>query len=112
MFKQTQNQVNISAVLGEYSIPPLKDMLILGRDSPIGCIAMRRAIELLVKAPFEHIECDDDIISDILVRKSLLNRASREALIEFVIGQVKPLMSVDEILHAELDVSVRLSAKV
>jgi hypothetical protein len=86
-------------------------MLVLGKESPIGCIAMRRAIELLVKAPFEHIEFDDDVISDILVRQSLLKRISKEALIDFVLIQVKPLMSADEILHAEMDISVQLNTK-
>ncbi|WP_446808476.1 hypothetical protein ACH50O_14410 [Methylomonas sp. 2BW1-5-20] len=111
MYKASQNQIHISANLGEYAIPPLKDMLVLGKESPIGCIAMRRAIELLVKAPFEHIEFDDDVISDILVRQSLLKRISKEALIDFVLIQVKPLMSADEILHAEMDISVQLNTK-
>ncbi len=102
-------KIQLSARVGEYAIPPLKDMLVLGNQSPIGCIAMRRAIELLVKTPFEHIELQDDVISDILVRQHILRRVSREGLIEFVIGQLKPMMGPDEVLHAELDVSVFLS---
>lgn len=106
----TENKIHISANIGEYAIPPLKDMLILGKDAPIGCIAMRRAIELLIKAPFEHIEIADEVISDILVRQRLLKRVSREALVNFVLNQIKPLMSSDEVLHAEIDIKVFLSA--
>jgi hypothetical protein len=100
---------HITARIGEYAIPPLKDMLVLGKQAPIGCIAMRRAVELLIKTPFEHIEVEDDVISDILVRQHLLRRVSKDSLIDFVMTHVKPMMGVDEVLHAELDVSVFLS---
>ncbi|MBL1262258.1 hypothetical protein [Candidatus Methylomicrobium oryzae] len=103
-------RVRISVHVGEYAIPPLKDMLVLGRNSPIGCIAMRRAIELLVKTPFEHIELDDEVISDILVRQSILRRLSREELIDFVVARMKPMMGPDEVLHALVEVNVFLSS--
>jgi len=106
---QVNKKVHITARVGEYAIPPLKDMLVLGKESPIGCIAMRRAIELLVKTPFEHIEVEDEVISDILVRRQLLKRVSREGLIDFVMTQVKPMMGIDEVLHAEIDINVFLS---
>ncbi len=109
MYKDIQNQINISATLAQFPVPPLKDMLVLGKQSPIGCIAMRRAIELLIKAPFEHIEFDDDVISDILVRQSLLLRISQDTLIDFVITQVKPLMNEDEIFHGEVEISFQIN---
>ncbi|MCQ8103187.1 hypothetical protein NP590_03620 [Methylomonas sp. SURF-2] len=105
-----ERKTHISAQVGEYAIPPLKDMLVLGLQAPIGCIAMRRAIELLVKAPYEHIEIEDDIISDILVRQHLLRRVSRDNLIDFVLSHVKPLMGPDEVMHAEIDIKVFLAA--
>lgn len=103
-------KVSISVHVGEYAIPPLKDMLVLGKNAPIGCIAMRRAIELLVKTPFEHIELDDEVISDILVRQSILRRVSRDELIDFVVAHMKPLMGSDEVLHALVEVHVFLSS--
>ena len=103
-------KIHISARIGEYAIPPLKDMLVMGKQAPIGCIAMRRAIELLVKAPFEHIELqNDDVISDILVRKQILRRVSQEGLIDFVLTHIKPMMGSDEVIHSEIDISVYLS---
>lgn len=104
-----ERKTHISAQVGEYAIPPLKDLLVLGRQAPIGCIAMRRAIELLIKAPYEHIEIEDDIISDILVRQHLLKRVSRDSLIDFVLTHVKPLMGPDEVMHAEIDIKVFLA---
>lgn len=112
MDNSNQRKLHISARVSEYAVPPIKDMLVLGKNSPIGCIAMRRALELLVKTPFEHIEMEDDCISDILVRQSMLLRISKQELIEFVISQVKPMLGIDEVLHLELDINVFLSKNI
>lgn len=106
-----QPTTHINARISEYAIPPIKDMLILGKDAAIGCIAMRRALELLVKAPFEHIDLEnDEIISDILVRQSLLRRIPREELVKFILSRVKPLMGPEEVLHAEIEVNIFLDS--
>ncbi|MBE0436433.1 MAG: hypothetical protein IBX56_11590 [Methylomicrobium sp.] len=111
MPKESQRKIHISARIKEYAVPPIKDMLVLGKEAPIGCIAMRRALELLVKTPFEHIEIeDDDVISDILVRKPVLKRIAKEELIAFVLDQVKPLLGPEEVLHVEIDVNIFLTA--
>ncbi|MDD5581447.1 MAG: hypothetical protein PHY16_19550 [Methylobacter sp.] len=109
MMTDSEKKIHITASVGEYAIPPLKDMLVMGKQAPIGCIAMRRAIELLIKTPFEHIELEDDVISDILVRRRLLKRISRDGLVNFVMTHVKPLMGPEEVMHAEIDVKVLLS---
>jgi hypothetical protein len=105
---QVQRKSIVHAHVEEYVIPPIKDMLVLGKRAPIGCIAMRRALELLVKTPFEHIEIEDDVISDILVRQPLLRRLPREKLERYVLDQVKPLMGPEEVLHVAVDVRVTL----
>lgn len=105
----TQRKFQISARISEYAMPPVNEILVLGRDAPIGCIAMRRALELLVKTPFEHIEFDgDEVIADILVRESLLRRLPRERLIEFVLNRIKPMMGPDEVMHLDLEVTILL----
>jgi hypothetical protein len=99
---------SVRAHVREFSIPPIHDALVLGRDAPIGCKAFRKALDLLMANPFEHIELNDDTISDILVRATILRRLPPQKLIEFVIQQIKPLMTATEVLHLDLDVQVTL----
>jgi hypothetical protein len=110
MISANEKKIHISVRVGEYAIPPLKDMLVMGKDAPIGCIAMRRAIELLIKTPFEHIELEDEVISDLLVRQHLLRRVPKDVLVSYVLTHIKPLMAAEEVLHAEIDIEVFLSA--
>ncbi len=104
-----RNQV--SARISEYEIPPIRHALVLGRDAAIGCQAVRRALSLLIKSPFAHIELDDEIISDILIRENLLRRLPEEQLIAFVLKHVKPLMGSEEVLELELDIEVLVSTQ-
>ena len=95
----------------EFILPPFRDGLVLGKNSPIGSKAMRQALELLVASPFEHIAIEDEIIQDILIRKSLLRRISHDKLIDFVLKNIKPFMGEEEILYLELDVEVQFESE-
>lgn len=90
----------------EFAIPVINDGLVLGRAAPIGCVAFRKALELLVTTPFEHIEMDDEVIGDILVRRAILRRLPREQLVAFVLQRLKPLMGPEEILHLDLTAEI------
>ncbi len=98
----------LRARIKEFGIPPIHDGLILGKSSPIGCAAIRKAIDLLSTSPFEHIELKDDTVSDILVRASILRRVPKNTLIAFVLERIKPLMGPDDILHMDLDAEITL----
>lgn len=90
----------------EFNIPPISDGVVLGRSAPIGCAAFRKALELLVVAPFEHIELDDEVIGDILVRRAFLRRVSKEFLVQFILQRIKPLMGSEEILQLDLNAEI------
>lgn len=104
--------INVKLRVREFGVPPIHDALVLGKKSPIGCVAIRKALSLLQGSPFEHIEFDDDVISDILVRSSILRRLPREKLIAVVVQRVKPLMAADEIMHLDIEPELFLEAQV
>lgn len=94
--------INVRIHIREFSIPPINDLLILGKHAPIGSEAIRRALSLLHVAPFEHIPVEDDVVEDIVVRKGVLNKIPREKLVSLVLNRVKPYMTADEVTHVEL----------
>uniref|UniRef100_E6PRH7 Uncharacterized protein n=1 Tax=mine drainage metagenome TaxID=410659 RepID=E6PRH7_9ZZZZ len=52
--------------ISEFRLPPIEDGLVLGNRSPIGHIAVGKALDLLSSTAYEHIPIADDVISDIL----------------------------------------------
>ncbi|HYE34527.1 hypothetical protein [Methylocaldum sp.] len=87
----------------EFKIPPIREGLVVGRRAAIGCHAIRKSLDLLMVTPFAHIELDDPVISDIIVRESVLRRVPQQQLIEFVLQRIKPFMDETEILHLDLE---------
>lgn len=108
--------VNIRLEFQEFKIPPVRDALVLGKKAPIGNEAIRRSLTLLHAAPFEHIELkgenEDDVVSDILVRQSVLNKIPRNKLIRLILDRVKPFMAAEEILHLRIDAEVSLEHQI
>jgi hypothetical protein len=101
---------HVTARIREFKIPPIRDGLILGREAAIGCVAIRQALGLLSPYPFTHIELDDPVASDIVVRESILRRIPRERLIAFVIENIKEHMAPNEILHIDIDIEVQIES--
>lgn len=95
----------------EFKIPPVQDALVLGRRASVGCHAIRKALHLLTAAPFVHIEIDDEVVSDLIVRDTVLRRFPRDRLVAFVLERIKPLMGEEEILHLEIETEIDLTAQ-
>ncbi|MFQ5698677.1 MAG: hypothetical protein ACE5IL_10390 [Myxococcota bacterium] len=92
----------------EYGVPPIHDVLVLGRGAPIGCAAIRKAVDLLVAHDFDHFEIDDPVVSDVITRSALLRRIPRQKLVDFILRRIKPLMDQTEIMHLDVEVEVSL----
>lgn len=103
-----QSKYRISARIAEYRVPPVDDVLVLGKNSPIGSTALKRALDLLITQPYEVIKLEDDILGDFLVRSAILKRIKKDTLTEFVITHIKPLMSEGEILHLTLETETQI----
>ncbi len=104
--------VSVRFSIEEFATPPVRDALVLGRRSPVGCMALRKALAFLHTAPFVHIEVDDDTVADIVVRESIVRIVGREKLIALVLHRVKPLMTDLDILHLDIEAKLHLEAEV
>ena len=111
MKKSTTKKLTIKASVREFAIPPIRDAVVIGHSAPIGCAAIRKALELLVTAPFEQIPMDDDVIGDVLVRKAHLKRIPIDLLKAFILANIKPIMEADEIMQIELSADLQIEGE-
>ena len=70
--QQASTSVHVTLRIKEFEIPPVQDGLVLGKKSPVGAVAMRKALPLLHPAAFEHFKVKDEVIGDIFVRSNIL----------------------------------------
>ncbi len=101
-------QHRLHARIKEFLLPPVDDGLVLGLRSPIGHVAVGKALSLLSSTSYEHLIIQDDVISDVLIRSAILRKIKPDIIIDFIIRNIKPLMGDDEILHLQLDIEILL----
>lgn len=101
--KHDHPSLSVRVRIREFNIPPVTDALVLGKKAPIGSEGMRRALSLLHVSPFEHIQVEDDeVIEDILVRTSVLNKVPRHKLEKLILQRVKPFMTAEEVINLDV----------
>jgi len=106
--KHKQNRIR--ARIKEFLLPPIEDGLVLGNRSPIGHIAVSRALTLLSSTQYQHVPIEDDVISDVLIRSAILRKMPVDSIVGFILREIKPLMGPEEILHLGLDVELTIEA--
>jgi hypothetical protein len=101
------NEQYVRVRIKALEIPPVKDGIIIGRVAPIGADAMLRTLKLMSTEHFSHLTVEhDDIVSDILVRESVLRKLKEDRLRTFVLRRIKPLMAANELLMLDMDIEV------
>lgn len=106
------SSIHVRIRMREFEIPPITDALVIGKNAPIGAEAIRRALSLLQVAPFETVPVNDDVISDILVRASVLHKIPREKLVTLVVLRVKPFMTQDEVTHVDIETELTVEERI
>ena len=88
-------------------IPPIKDGIVIGRSAPIGAEAMMRTLKLMSNERFIHVLIKgDDIVSDAIVRESVLRKLKEDKLRTFIATRIRPLMAENELLMLDMEIEV------
>lgn len=88
-------------------IPPIKDGIVIGRAAPIGAEAMMRTLKLMSNERFVHIAIkQDDIVSDAIVRESVIRKLKEDKLRNFILTRIRPLMADNELLMLDMEIEV------
>lgn len=88
-------------------IPPIKDGIVIGRNAPMGAEAMMRTLKLMSNERFVHIVIkNDDIVSDAIVRESVIRKLKEEKLRAFILSRIRPLMADNELLMLDMEIEV------
>jgi hypothetical protein len=88
-------------------IPPVKDGIVIGKSAPIGVESMLRTLKLMSAERFARIEfADDSVISDAIVRESVIRKLGQPRLLDFIARRVKPLMAENELLMLDMEIEV------
>ena len=102
-------KAEISIHLSEFEMPPMQDVLIVGRKAPIGPEAAKRMVDVLSPDQYEIIHIDHPTIEAIVIRKVLLNMMPEEKLSEIILEEGERIVDASMIIKAQLTITLHIS---
>ncbi|BAF58981.1 hypothetical protein PTH_0800 [Pelotomaculum thermopropionicum SI] len=105
-------KAQITIKLSEFEIPPIQDVLLVGRRAPIGPEAVQRMVDILSPDQYEVLRVEEGPFEAIVVRKSLCNLITREKLLEIIMEEGVKVASETAVLKAQVNVVLNINIEV
>lgn len=105
--KQDKGTFAVSLSFEGVSLPPFKDILLLGKKCPHGKVGVSKCLHLLAPDDFELIAVEDEAMEAMLVHRRILKRMPAEKVIEILRKNVFPYITKNECV--KVDFSVKIS---
>ncbi|KXG75037.1 hypothetical protein [Thermotalea metallivorans] len=109
---ENKKKAEITMRLSEFEMPPMQDVLLVGKRAPIGPEATRRMVDILSPEQYEIIKVDHTVIEAIVVRKSLLHMLQQEKLIDLILEEGGKIANESMIIKAQIHVVLHVSKSI
>jgi hypothetical protein len=105
-------KAKLSLKITEFEVPPMQDLLILGKNAPIGPEAVRRMAQALSPEQFIIIKIDHPKVDAILIRKSLVQMLDQDVLMAIILEEAERMISDNMVLRSELKIEVSVQREI
>ncbi|MCL6614649.1 MAG: hypothetical protein K6U03_08570 [Firmicutes bacterium] len=95
--------------LSEFEIPPMQDVLLVGKKAPIGPEAARRMVDALSPEQYEIVRLEHQIFEAVVVKKSLLKLLPREKLLPILLEECERVADEGSVVKAQVNVVIQVS---
>lgn len=111
MFESTK-KAEITMRLSEFEVPPMQDVLIVGKKAPIGPEAARRMVDILSPEQYEIVEIEHPAIEAVVIRKSLMSMMDQDRLIDLILDEGGKVANESTIIKAQLNIVLQVSRSI
>ena len=102
-------KAEITMRMSEFEMPPMQDVLIVGRRAPIGPEAARRMVDILSPDQYEIVKVDHPAIEAMVVRKALFNMLPKEKLVALLMEEGERVANESTIVKAQVSIVLQVS---
>lgn len=93
-------KAEISMRFSEFEMPPMQDILVVGKRAPIGPEAARRMVDILSPDQYEIVKIEHHCVEAVVVRRTILNMLPQDKLIPIIMEEVERIANEDMIIKA------------
>lgn len=108
----TGRKAFITIRMSEFEIPPIQDVLLIGRKAPIGSEAVQRMIDVLSPDQYEILNINEGPFEAVVFRKSLSKMITRDKLVSVILNEGYKIASESSVLKAQLNVVLAINVEV
>jgi hypothetical protein len=105
-------RAEIAIRFSEFEIPPMQDVLLVGRRAAIGPEAARRMIDALSPEQYDIVRVEHPVVEAVVVRKFILRMVPPERFIPLLLEEVSPIISEEAVIKAQVRITIHVSREV
>lgn len=107
-----KRKAEISMHFSEFEMPPMQDILIVGKRAPIGPEAARRMVDILSPEQYEIVRVEHPNVEAIVIRKFLLSMIPKDKLILIIMEEGGKVANESMIIRAQINITVHVSKSI
>lgn len=111
-FMESIKKAEITMRLSEFEVPPMQDILIVGKKAPIGLEAARRIVDTMSPEQYEVVKIEHVAIEALVIRKSLLTMIDKDKLIALILEEGGKITSESTIIKAQISIVLHVSKSI
>lgn len=100
---------DITMRLSEFEIPPMQDVLLVGKKASIGPEAVRRMVDSLSPDKYDIIRVDHPIFEAIVIKTSLLKLVSQDKLLPVILEEGSLIAGEESVVRAQISIVVQVN---
>lgn len=109
---ETTRKAEIIMRFSEFEMPPMQDVLIVGRKAPIGPEAARRMVDILSPEQYEIIGVDHEVIEAVVLKKSMITMVPKDKLIALILEEGGKVANISTIIKAHINIVLQVSKSI
>ncbi|AKN31455.1 hypothetical protein Ccar_11525 [Clostridium carboxidivorans P7] len=109
---EEKRRAEISMHFSEFEMPPMQDILIVGKRAPIGPEAAKRMVDILSPEQYEIVRIDHPQIEAIVIRKFLLSMIPKDKLISIILEEGGKVANESMIIRSQINISIHVSKSI
>lgn len=109
---EENRKAEIDMRFSEFEMPPMQDVLLVGKKAPIGPEAARRMVDILSPEQYQIIRIEHECIEAVVVKKSLLNMLSKDKLVPIIMEEGGRIANESMIIKAQVTIVLNVSKSI
>lgn len=105
-------KAELSIRMAEFEIPPMQDVLLVGKKAPIGPEAVRRMVDALTPDQYVILHLEHHLFEAVVLRKSLLTFMPQEKLVPILLEEASRVASEQVVIKAQVNVVIQVKRAV